>query len=83
MYEGSKPVFVNFYEAQELIPLAYVAWRAGTTLFTVRFLTPIDYIFKNSSTEFSGSQPCKTDQGRILGRNPDKLFFTVTSTALP
>jgi hypothetical protein len=26
-----EPVFVNVSGAQELIPLAYVAWRAGTT----------------------------------------------------
>ncbi len=26
-----EPVFVNVYGAQESIPLAYVAWRAGTT----------------------------------------------------
>jgi hypothetical protein len=27
----SEPVFVNVYGAQESIPPAYVAWRAGTT----------------------------------------------------
>jgi hypothetical protein len=26
-----EPVFVNIYKAQESIPLAYVAWQAGTT----------------------------------------------------
>jgi hypothetical protein len=28
---NSEPVFVNVYGVQELIPAAYVAWRAGTT----------------------------------------------------
>jgi hypothetical protein len=30
---GTVLVFLNFYGAQESIPPAYVAWRAGTTLF--------------------------------------------------
>jgi hypothetical protein len=63
MYEWSRQVFVNFYEAQELIPPAYVAWRAGTTLFSTRFLALIDYIFKNSSTEFFGV-PALQDRSR-------------------
>jgi hypothetical protein len=27
----AEPVFVNVYGAQEPMPLAYIAWRAGTT----------------------------------------------------
>jgi hypothetical protein len=33
----TEPEFLNFYGAQESIPPAYVAWRAGTTtLFLLR-----------------------------------------------
>jgi hypothetical protein len=33
--ESSEPVFVNVYGAQESIPPACVAWRAGTTIWVV------------------------------------------------
>ncbi len=80
----ARAVFVNVYGAQESIPPASAAWRAGTTKRVVvpapqagnRFLGSLKVFFTNTGSVYLGTEATPLSSGRREQEN-DSTDITV------